>query len=76
MTLVLFVPFQRSNAIGSRVRSDLVSIPPSFFVLINIHQTKKGQLYQIQCYIDLSYHSFDTNFISLGLSLTKIHAVL
>ena len=69
MTLVLFVPYQRSNAIGSRVRSDLVSIPPSFFVLINIHQTKKGQLYQIQCYIDLSYHSFDTK-------LSKIHAVL
>ena len=76
MTLVFFVPFQRSYAIGSRVRSDLVSIPPLFFVLINIHQTKKGQFYQIQCYIDLSYHSCDTNFISLGLSLTKIHAVL
>ena len=45
MALVLFVPFQRSNGIGSRVRSDLVSIPPSFFVLKNNHQTKKGQLY-------------------------------
>ena len=65
--------------IGSYVIYDFIGISTSFFrdssliykILINNCETKNQILYNIV--IVVSYHSFDSNFCCLGLSVAKIH---
>ena len=82
MILVLFAPFQPSNAIGSRIGVILLVYPLHFCVMFQgsykYDQTKKETIISDTMVI-LNCPSIPfmyTNSASLGLSLAKLHAVL